>query len=39
MATAQPLTTPEPDKLAMLTATPPPALRDPEEVEETPEPQ
>ncbi|CAN5315293.1 hypothetical protein BH20VER2_BH20VER2_00560 [soil metagenome] len=34
----EPLATPEPDKFAMLTSTPPPALRDPEDAEETPSP-
>src|SRR4029077_17985014 len=35
----EPIATPEPERLAMLTGTPPPALRDTEEAEPTPEPQ
>ncbi|MEO5720425.1 MAG: hypothetical protein ABIR71_03015 [Chthoniobacterales bacterium] len=35
----EPLATPQPDQLAMLTGTPPPAIRDPDEVESTPPPQ
>lgn len=34
----EPIATPEPDRLAMLTGTPPPALRDAEEAEATPTP-
>ena len=34
----EPLATPEPDRLAMLTGTPPPAIRDPEETEAEPTP-
>ena len=34
----EPLATPEPDRLAMLTGTPPPAIRDPEEAEAETEP-
>ncbi len=36
--TPEPIATPEPDKLAMLTSTPPPALRDAEDAEATPPP-
>ena len=35
----EPIPTPEPDRLAMLTGTPPPAIRDPNDVESTPPPQ
>lgn len=35
----EPLATPEPERLAMLTGTPPPAIRDPVDVESTPPPQ
>ena len=35
----EPIATPEPERLAMLTSTPPPALRDTEEAEATPPPQ
>ena len=35
----EPLATPEPDRLAMLTGTPPPAIREPEEAEATPAPE
>jgi hypothetical protein len=34
----EPLVTPEPDRLAMLTGTPPPAIRDPQETEAEPTP-
>ena len=34
----EPLATPEPDRLAMLTGTPPPAIRDPQETEAEPTP-
>ena len=34
----EPLATPEPDRLAMLTGTPPPAIRNPDEVESPPPP-
>ena len=34
----EPLATPEPDRLAMLTGTPPPAIRDPQEAEAEPTP-
>ena len=37
--TPEPVATPEPEQFAMLTATPPPPLRDPEEVEATPPPE
>lgn len=35
----EPLGSPEPDRLAMLTGTPPPAIRDPEDTEATPPPE
>lgn len=38
-ATPEPIATPEPEQFAMLTATPPPALRDPDEAEATPTPE